>query len=398
MPLLLLRDDRGHPALVATQLCDSADECVVTAENGAAVQPIPFQSMDHWQHAGSPSWPLHPAQPYLVLWPDGRARLIVTDDAAFQLLHTGAAAETGNASPPHDDPQEQPAADTPGHHQQSRFHLYRTPVPRWLVAEPDRHVDEPAEYRFAVGDEPSWGFTVPWTFRALASPSTCEPMLEAPRPGSDQFATAYWSALLHLLVYSFGWARPDRGLRWWYDAGKPTDDPRLQLISQVWDADGQLDWFAAWLWTTGMIRSHLTPMLTELTGYHDDGRDLDVDRRWLDRVNRDIQAAGVWAPCGVDGLHLVYHLSNPEGPMGSPRGEPALLRSGTRKRQAILLLDSMTGWYRALAVHGSSLPDLPARSWHVDVIVRPVGWLGAFRRSRETGLWFAGRHRHHRGT
>jgi hypothetical protein len=90
-------------------------------------------------------------------------------------------------------------------------------------------------------------------FKALASPFTHEPILAAPQRLEAGSPLAYWSALLNLLIHSFGWARPDRGLRWWYDAGKPTDDPRLQLLSQVWDADRQLDWFAAWLWTTPSI-------------------------------------------------------------------------------------------------------------------------------------------------
>ena len=62
-------------------------------------------------------------------------------------------------------------------------------------------------------------------FRALASPLTHELILAAPQTGDFGPPLAYWSALLNLLIYSFGWARPDRGLRWWYGAGKPTDAP-----------------------------------------------------------------------------------------------------------------------------------------------------------------------------
>ncbi len=60
------------------------------------------------------------------------------------------------------------------------------------------------------------------------------------------------------------------------------------------------------------------------------------------------------------------------------------------------MVDSMTGWYRALAEDAATLPgDEADRSWDVEVVVRPVGSLGTFRRSSSTGLWYAGRHRNH---
>jgi hypothetical protein len=31
----------------------------------------------------------------------------------------------------------------------------------------------------------------------------------------------------------------------------------------------------------------------------------------------------------------------------------------------------------------------------VDVFVRQIGFVGTYRRSRDTGLWFAGQHRYH---
>ncbi len=70
-----------------------------------------------------------------------------------------------------------------------------------------------------------------------------------PQRGDDVFeACAYWAPLLHLLLYRVGWSRPDLGVRQWFDDGKPTDDETLALLSALWDADGQLDWFAQWLW------------------------------------------------------------------------------------------------------------------------------------------------------
>jgi hypothetical protein len=47
-------------------------------------------------------------------------------------------------------------------------------------------------------------------------------------------------------------------------------------------------------------------------------------------------------------------------------------------------------------IAGRQLPALPdARSWHVEVFDRRVGWLGTYRQSRVTGQWFAGKHSVH---
>ncbi|MDQ6613318.1 MAG: hypothetical protein M3083_00745 [Actinomycetota bacterium] len=214
-----------------------------------------------------------------------------------------------------------------------------------------------------------------------------------PKPGDPHYiAIGYWAALLHMLVFSLGWARPDRGLRWWYDAGKPTDDERLRLLRDVWDADGRLDWFAAWLWSGRMIE---TERFAQVTAYRDDGGRVDVDRVWLERQRDDADATAVYAPFsagGWDPLHLSMHWDTP---LAEPDGDAFLLRSDTAKRRAILMADTMVGWYRALAVQGADLPALPGRSWHVDVVVRPVGLLGTYRLSRVSGLWFAGPHRFH---
>jgi hypothetical protein len=144
------------------------------------------------------------------------------------------------------------------------FLITRSPAPAWL-AEPK--LSDESRIDDALGEQAEWGFAIPWVHRALASPLTREPILEAPNPGADisRGPHAYWSSLLHLLVYGLGWVRPDRGLRWWYDSGKPVADRTLQLISQIWGADGQLDWFAAWLWRTSW--SHWGELVSEATGY-----------------------------------------------------------------------------------------------------------------------------------
>jgi hypothetical protein len=238
------------------------------------------------------------------------------------------------------------------------------------------------------GEGPGWGDAIPGLFRTLAAPLTFEPMpaLSEP-PDRHPDALGYWTALLHMLIYSLGWARPDRGLRWWYDTGRPVDDPRLAVLDHVWRRDGYLEDFALWLSnSTWILPLH---QLAELTGHADDDVTVEPHPEWT-------AAARVREHSMFDGGSDPYHLSvHTTGPLEQPRGEALLLRSGRTDRQAVLILDSMVGWYRALSEEGAALPELGERSWHVDVVVRPVGWLGTYRRSRATGLWFSGRHRSH---
>lgn len=270
------------------------------------------------------------------------------------------------------------------------FLVAREAPPDWLRRPlPDVATDELIA---KSGEDPRWGFAIPWLYRALAAPLTFEPMpaLGDP-PDRHPDALGYWTALLHMLLYSLGWARPDRGLRWWYDTGRPTDDPRLALLEHVWRQDGYLEHFAEWACRTPL---QATSTLGALTGYRDDGVRTEPHPDW--RAAR--RHATEHSPFGVD--RDPYHLpDHSRGPLAEPRGTSLLLRSGRTERHAMLVLDSMVGWYRALSEQTATLPSLEGRSWHVDVVVRPAGWLGTYRRSRVTGLWFTGRHRSHtRGT
>lgn len=55
----------------------------------------------------------------------------------------------------------------------------------------------------------------------------------------------------------------------------------------------------------------------------------------------------------------------------------------------------MDAWYSDLMERGDALPTTGIQSWKVDVFVKPVGFLGTYRKSFDTGLWFTGQHRHH---
>jgi hypothetical protein len=269
-----------------------------------------------------------------------------------------------------------------------RYQRLRTP--KWITKTSSDEWRE--KLQPITGEEKGWGLGLPWMYRALASPWTHERMLAAPTVNGGDFGGSYWAPLLHFMIYTLGWARPDRGLKWWYDAGKPTDDPHLRFLSDIWGKDGQLDWFAAWLWAT----DHLPPAatrLSQLTGYQDDGRPVVADRAWVDLQMRLAAASGIQHPGHHgDEFHLSGHFA---APLEEPGGDVSIFHGDVEQRRAVLMLDSMVGWYAALVRYAARLPSPGERSWRVDVVVRPVGLLGTYRLSRTSRLWFACRHRVH---
>lgn len=266
--------------------------------------------------------------------------------------------------------------------------IERVPYPTWPTDRDDEDLDD---LRMVTGDNPQWGAAIPLMYRLLAAPSAHLQFPEVPPPSNPVGAEAavYWTPLFNLLVTSFGWSRPDLGTQWWIEAGKPTHDNRLRLIADLWDADGQLDEFLHWLW-------HTTRVPLDTSAY----RLLDhVPRRHLadvddwDLCNHVItNATGSITDIGKDPLHLTRHISALEA---TAEPDTAAISYRLGEPRATLLLDCMSGWYQALAEHGAALPDIGDNSWYVDVVVKPVGHLGTFRRSRQSGLWFSGPHHLH---
>ena len=263
------------------------------------------------------------------------------------------------------------------------FVVERVPVPEW-VARGDR---EALKSRF--GDDVEWVFALPWVYGALTEPRANRPMLAAPRPGEDFWpgALAYWESLLQLLVYSFGWSRPDRGLRWWYDTGKPVADPKLALISEIWDGDGQLDWFAAWLWTTGA--GEYLPMSIDLG----DHSQVSPGHDWLVRVERDVAASGAPSPFNgsdSDPLHLAGHASGPFEPevVGRVKWTPYANKTEAGR---LVHTGSLTGWYASL----KAVSEILGSSWQIDMESEAFGHIGRFRYSERTGLCYSCDHAVH---
>ena len=260
----------------------------------------------------------------------------------------------------------------------------------WRGSLPDQ--DDPA----LVG-QAEWCHCIPALHRVLANPAA---VVEMPRY-HDHMALhegcAYWETAVYLLQSLLGWADPGKGLQWWY-RNKQDDlgDPRLQLLKQVWNSEGQLDLLAVWYWVTGgpgygffwgKAGESEMPAIEERRG-----EDFLGDSWWRDFERR--HAGQGFSPSDpYNGGGNTFHLGHSGISCSDLPG--SLMHSRTDERKAVLLLDEARGWYPQLMKYGATLPPLEKSSWHVEVVVKPLGWLGTFRRSWVTGRWFQGRHMIH---
>jgi len=239
-----------------------------------------------------------------------------------------------------------------------------------------------------------WDWAIPLMYRSLNAPGSGERFPARPKLSGgleiDSRDFGYWNALSYLLTYSFGWTRHDRGLRWWYDAGKPTDDPRLALISEAWARDGALDHYLEWAHTDGRNAAY------PISHIHQVKPD-DLDRKWVEWLGKKVAERAIRQSNGEFDRPFGLHLEG-GGHIESALGKPAwydFRRHGERTQKAVLVLPDMDGWYGALTHVGQDLPELTESAWRIEVLVRSVGTLGEFRRSWDSGLWFSGPHRLH---
>lgn len=247
-----------------------------------------------------------------------------------------------------------------------------------------------AEHPHEVGGQWEWCWAVALPYRVLAAPRSHLPMPARPRPDVDFFSyLGYWGCLQSFLTYSLGWSRHDRGLLWWYEAGRPVEDPRFALIAGVWERDGLLERYFEWASRHPTAAAPLRNWTFDF-----DTEPIELPRHWVERFARvREETSGDLSGTTPEGKHLEE---------GSHVGEPAselddgvMLITDVADRRALFRHGSVAGWYAALHRAAAALPDIGERSWRVDVFVDPMGYLGSYRRSRITGLWFSGRHRYH---
>lgn len=243
------------------------------------------------------------------------------------------------------------------------------------------------------GLDPNWYWAVPAVFAALTGDTATVPVPSLPqRDDPHSQSLGYWGALHYLLLYRLGWSNPGQGLRNWIDSGASTDDPGLRLIQAVWGADGGLDNYIAW--------TIMTPMRFLEGGAptpHQWGKPTaaPTEPRWLalkESVTRRASPGGQFGLAGgSDPLHLSMHAG--EGAKRDPNAKFEVIDHPAAPR-ARFVSGAAGAWYHDLMQRAAVLPRR-AHDWRIEVYVRPLGFMGVYRRSSVTGLMFSGRHRVH---
>ncbi|MFD1535295.1 hypothetical protein [Pseudonocardia aurantiaca] len=196
--------------------------------------------------------------------------------------------------------------------------------------------------------------------------------------------------MLQVLLFGCGWPRPDLGLARWLDAGRPSTDARLALVDRWWGAD-VVELVA---WSPGLSFPKIVERVAVETVPGVTLQPLPAE--WINKLNRAAGWDGQLDGWGNDSMHLQMHVITPVAGTASHRFVAGLPRLPSEPGRGVLLLDEYLGWYATLYRVGDALPPTPSgRSWQIDVVCRPLGWLGTYRKSRLSGRWFAGRHRWH---
>ncbi|WP_431796042.1 hypothetical protein [Microbacterium enclense] len=200
----------------------------------------------------------------------------------------------------------------------------------------------------------------------------------------------YWASLQSFLTFSFGWSRHDRGLAWLLTQQEVPDDPRFALLEAVWGRNGDLERYLEWCLHVGPQQSAirfldydavLSPLIV-------DGA-LSIK---LGAIRREMQKTP--PSLTPHGKHLEGgdHVKGPAEREARDAGHLRTIVDSPLR--AVYVHRHFGGWYAGLAGAATTLPP-SSRSWRVDVFVRSVGFLGTYRKSLTTGLWFSGRHRYH---
>lgn len=206
---------------------------------------------------------------------------------------------------------------------------------------------------------------------------------------------AYWSPLLHLLCFGLGWTRPDRGLARWMELGSPIDDAVLAVVHRWWPHE-RLTEFLAFAAETPTIAA-IGQRVAESGNYYSFNAaplpDIHADRR------RHPTWQATWGG-GTDPLHLEDHTLTPmlfpERPSDVSPHWPAPVsgRDSSTVPSMVVITDTYIGWHANLW-HYQPRRANNGRSIRTTVISKPVGWMGEYRYSTQTGAWFRGRHRWH---
>lgn len=247
------------------------------------------------------------------------------------------------------------------------------------------------ETRAVFGDSGPWTWLLAEAWQQAASPETFAGPLRRPAvPHQDAAGhydtVAYWAPLVSLMHHGLGWRRPDLGLWRWRHEGQPFDDPILRTLDKRYGTD--LDLMLAWLTSGGSYLSHI-PGSGELPAL-----EIPLEmKRHCDMVRSSEAYAGSFGQ-DSDGHHLGFHVQPVERPeQGSVVPAAGAMIAGSAI-DVIVAADRFHDAFFTLR-DGGIAAQTSGRSTRVALFWPSGGWLGNYRRSRKTGLWFRGRHAVH---
>ncbi|MBZ0137646.1 MAG: hypothetical protein K8I27_14870 [Planctomycetes bacterium] len=225
----------------------------------------------------------------------------------------------------------------------------------------------------------------------------------------DHWTGEYWSGALHLFTLLLGWTNPGRGLLEIVDGRLKLNESEAawRAWHELYEPYADLDLLIAWAIHPANIGCCLPRQLAFGGTQPWSAGAPEPSSQWREQFKRKYPNGGseYFSPMGPadpnygsspNELHLdkcTVWATDEQAALQSTKGATVLTDLATRK--AAVILDHLKGWYAALCEVGKALPDLGERSWHVELFVRNTGLIGTFRRSRETGLWFTGRHSIH---
>lgn len=217
----------------------------------------------------------------------------------------------------------------------------------------------------------------------------------------------YWFCLAAVLVGHLGWRRPAVGLARWINKGMPDDGAVLTQVKHLWGS-----YAASMMTETG--RDILQIMADQVLGYSESSKNqitsfktnMSPEKLLLqDAIGAKTANDAKWAAPivgGWDPLHLTTHVASVLGSNSCSSemdlDKVSILHDDLNlaKVRASLVVESGMPWYAALNREGDRLRQRPdGRSWRVDVVSKNFGYIGEFRKSRVTGLWFSGKHSSH---
>jgi hypothetical protein len=224
-----------------------------------------------------------------------------------------------------------------------------------------------------IWQQDPWCQFLPALHRQLAEPSIESGLPLDYHDLQGEQIYAWWETLRYVFHGLLGWRDLPSGLAAWYLADKPSYmDPRLQLAKERWKTLG----------FTGMSLAQDSAL----------SRDFEpADGWWRQLEARQLHASQNPYQGGSNPLHLGHSddvgLQESDGPRWS--------QYDAKLRTALIVVERFETWRYDLETFGKQLPPLQNRSWHVEVHDRKIGFLGTFRQSRATGIWFQGQHSVH---